>query len=752
GLFSPFEDLKLLSTSEFTTLGHPAFPKYSVRIKKSTDFCDGTVSAYTGYIDVEARHLFFSFFESRNDPDTDDVIFWTNGGPGCSSSIGLFMELGPCRVTSPNATTFNPFSWNEAANIFFVDQPIGVGFSYADYGEYVSTTEESATDIASFIAIFFEHFSRFKGRPFHMAGESYGGKYIPAFAAHVYDQNAKLVEARMAPVNLTSIMIGNGCTEDPGMLPSYHDMQCSVVPIQDIKRVVQVNFSLLEDAPLTSPDTLPRCQKWMKESCVDTFDAINCQAATTFCESALYLPYFATGYNPYDISKLCDGPLEETLCYPITKQISAYLSRPEVREQMGVDSSLPENYSFCNFERYLNVGSGPWCMLERTTGSVTGQIGNERMTLALEWSGQSAFRAQSLRDWAVNGTTAGVTRSSGPFTFATIHGAGHMVPYDQPEISLEMIREGSVLSYRIRRTENRDKCCEVQPIETSVLASAIYTYTTSIANVATDNDPHILPLPLPPPPPTTTAASMTAVGINSFVSGMQMTYASTHSQPEFTKENTSEKDEPKREKEREKEWEEGEEMDALREEDDDEFEEELKVIYGKLESFGKKLQSFQESQQSLREEQQILRGKQQLLAGRMKKKLAVIAIGPVRAMLDEVLVALSRKTSAGCSSVQSRESLYEQYPDPKRFREQFENCIPWSSTDSTHREPFKTLVMKTLFDAASSCFSYSSCSSYSAARTHIDVVVSYYQGPDKTQVFFLYSLYSNNDWMQSNSA
>jgi carboxypeptidase C (cathepsin A) len=36
------------------------------------------------------------------------------------------------------------------------------------------TTEESAKDIASFVAIFFEHFTKFKGRAFHMAGESYG--------------------------------------------------------------------------------------------------------------------------------------------------------------------------------------------------------------------------------------------------------------------------------------------------------------------------------------------------------------------------------------------------------------------------------------------------------------------------------------------------------------------------------------------------------------------------------------------------
>lgn len=42
GLFSPLEDLSVLTATEYTTLAHPAFPKYEVRIKKS-DFCDGTV-------------------------------------------------------------------------------------------------------------------------------------------------------------------------------------------------------------------------------------------------------------------------------------------------------------------------------------------------------------------------------------------------------------------------------------------------------------------------------------------------------------------------------------------------------------------------------------------------------------------------------------------------------------------------------------------------------------------------------------
>ena len=77
-------------------------------------------------------------------------------------------------------------------NIFFLDQPsvllsfvvahdsfimytsVGVGFSYADYGETVETTEDAAKNIYAFISIFFETFSQFSGRALHLAGESYG--------------------------------------------------------------------------------------------------------------------------------------------------------------------------------------------------------------------------------------------------------------------------------------------------------------------------------------------------------------------------------------------------------------------------------------------------------------------------------------------------------------------------------------------------------------------------------------------------
>ncbi|KAI3611512.1 hypothetical protein WG66_002067 [Moniliophthora roreri] len=165
-------DLDTLSDDNYTVLKHPEFPSYNVRIKKSR-FCDGTVQSFTGYIDIETRHLFFYFFESRSDPINDDVIFWTSGGPGGSSAVGLFTELGPCRIIGPNETVFNPYSWNNNANIFFVDQPVGTGFSYTDFDELVDTSEAAAKDIAAFVFIFFQHFFKFQGNPFHFAGESY---------------------------------------------------------------------------------------------------------------------------------------------------------------------------------------------------------------------------------------------------------------------------------------------------------------------------------------------------------------------------------------------------------------------------------------------------------------------------------------------------------------------------------------------------------------------------------------------------
>ncbi|KAL5536839.1 hypothetical protein ACEPAF_662 [Sanghuangporus sanghuang] len=444
------------STDVFTTLVHPDFPGHQVRIKK-TDFCDPTVNVYTGYLDVDqgAKHLFFYFFESRRNPDEDDVMMWINGGPGCSSSLGLLMELGPCQIdmtkSSTNGTNWNPYSWNSEANIFFLDQPVGVGFSYADYGEVVETTEDAAKNVHAFITIFFETFTQFKGRRLHLSGESYGGRYLPVFASEIVDQNVIAETEGRDTINLQSVLIGNGVTDISTIYSGRVEVECGTAsldtPLQSISTCVRMK------------QVLPRCLKRMQDSCIDTFDEIDCNAAVNFCDDELSARYHALGRNPYDMSKMC---VEDSLCYYENTAIEEYLNQPATRSLLGVKA--PQNFTSCSnevgrgFRAHTDKFAHPTqqYIAELLTRGVRvliyagtydwtcNWVSNKQWVEKLEWEGKEAFNEGEYRVWGLgedaneeNG--AGVTKSAGLLTYASVYGAGHMVPFDKPAEALAMV-------------------------------------------------------------------------------------------------------------------------------------------------------------------------------------------------------------------------------------------------------------------------------------------------------------------------
>ena len=199
-----------------TKLGFAGVPVHYKEVP--TGICEtrAGVKSYSGYAEVQpGENIFFWFFEARRkDPKTAELAVWINGGPGSSSMIGLFQELGPCQVLNNGTLIDNPHAYNEVANLLFIDQPVSTGLSFAgpvrpgyvssngnlvtlpsdecpDYaadlecGTYSSpdilttanSTQNAAPNFYLTLQGFMGAFPEYARDAFHFTTESYGGHY-----------------------------------------------------------------------------------------------------------------------------------------------------------------------------------------------------------------------------------------------------------------------------------------------------------------------------------------------------------------------------------------------------------------------------------------------------------------------------------------------------------------------------------------------------------------------------------------------
>ena len=251
--------------------------------------CDSSVKQVSGYLDIaDDKHLFFWFFEARHNPAEAPLVLWLNGGPGCSSTTGLLFELGPCMIgTDGKNVTHNPHSWTESANVIFLDQPVNVGYSYADGSTSVNTTPVAAEDVWAFLELFLARFPSYSKLAFHIAAESYGGMYAPSIASVIYNKNLALAQnaAQFHPhllhINLVSVIIGNGLTDPYTQMASVPDAAC------------EGEFPVFSDPNAPECQAMrtkvPTCQRLIK-SCYDFDSKFTCVPALLYCNSQLMGP------------------------------------------------------------------------------------------------------------------------------------------------------------------------------------------------------------------------------------------------------------------------------------------------------------------------------------------------------------------------------------------------------------------------------------------------------------------------------
>ncbi|KAH8115994.1 serine carboxypeptidase [Phellopilus nigrolimitatus] len=444
----------------YELLQNQKFDDYQMRVTEPK-LCDPGVQQYSGYLDIsDGKHLFFWFFESRTAPEDAPLILWLNGGPGCSSSTGLLFELGPCSIANDgNNVTYNPHSWNSNANIIFLDQPVNVGFSYSSDGSSVNTSPVAGEDVYAFLELFLTRYPKYAEAPFHIAAESYGGTYVPNFANTIYKKNKELAlapQSGVVNINLASVMIGNGITNPYIQDATIPEFACDgPYPIYDDPNGPECT---------ALRGKVPTCQRLI-QACYKYNSRLACVPAALYCNSQLYGPIQQSGRNPYDVRKTCDPAKDTSLCYRQMGWIETWMNEESNKKAVGADPTI--DFSSCNMQvnqAFMMQGDGMHNSAPLLTDLVNDGIrlliyagnadymcnfiGNEAWVAALDTNFREEFTAAEALPWVTlaSGKIAGSVRTAGAneftagnVTFVTVHEAGHMVPYDQPEAALDLL-------------------------------------------------------------------------------------------------------------------------------------------------------------------------------------------------------------------------------------------------------------------------------------------------------------------------
>ncbi|KAI8098799.1 prepro-carboxypeptidase Z [Halteromyces radiatus] len=433
-----FQLLSLLSLTASTLVAANIFTSqkyinHSLAFKQPK-LCDSTVVQYSGYLDVgKNEHYFFWFFESRKNPEKAPLTVWLNGGPGCSSMIGLWQELGPCRVNQDGTKAIynEEGSWNQVSNMLFFDQPDGVGFSHGVDNVY--STDDAAPLSYRLLQVFFEAFPKYKDLDFHFYGESYGGHYVPAFADYILKQNLALTKhSKNQRINLKSIGVGNGFTDPLIQNQYYEKMACdssygSVLSPSDCKKM---------------KDHTPECVR-LSQKCYKTGTNHDCIKADNYCGTYVEGVYDNANKSYYDVRTSQEIPSTYIKFLNTTSTMNIIGAKQWYQEC----ADIPGNKFYKTGDDARNFAPRVANLLNHgvrvllyagDADYICNWYGNHAWAQQLNFKGSKAYRKDKLKPWLVDGKEVGQYQAGGNLTFVRVYEAGHEVPYYQPKAALAM--------------------------------------------------------------------------------------------------------------------------------------------------------------------------------------------------------------------------------------------------------------------------------------------------------------------------
>ncbi|KAK4263949.1 hypothetical protein QN277_029299 [Acacia crassicarpa] len=404
--------LLLLTTVSASSSSHPtpSFPKQALPTK----------SGYLSVNHASKSAIFYTFYEAQNPTSPlsqTPLLIWLQGGPGCSSMIGNFFELGPWRVTKSLNLAPNPGSWNRIFGLLFLDSPIGTGFSVASNPSEIPRNQKSvAKHLFAAITEFIRLDPDFKFRPIYITGESYAGKYVPAIGYYILHRNSRF--------NLAGVAIGDGLTH-PVVQVATHALNAYYVGLINEKQKNELEEVQSEAIRLT------KLGNW-SEAVEARTNALGLLRNMT----GLATLYHYTRKSPY----------EDDL-------VTEFLKSKEVKKALGANESIvfeacsdtvgeamkeDKMKSVKHMVEYL-VKKTRVLLYQGQFDLQDGVVQVEAWVRTMKWDGIEKYLNADRKIWKVNGEIAGYVQKWESLTNVVVLGAGHLLPSDQSVNSQAMI-------------------------------------------------------------------------------------------------------------------------------------------------------------------------------------------------------------------------------------------------------------------------------------------------------------------------
>ncbi|XP_020104134.1 serine carboxypeptidase-like 51 isoform X2 [Ananas comosus] len=394
------------------------FTLFNLKFVDGAGTDDGTEQ--WGYVQVRPKaHMFWWYYKSpqriENGSTPWPLVLWLQGGPGASGiGIGNFQEIGPLDTNlKPRSST-----WLQRADLLFVDNPVGTGYSFVEDNTLLVTTDEAAAvDLTTLLKELYNSIESLQKSPLFIVAESYGGKFAVTLGLSV----AKAIKSGELKLKLGGVVLGDSWISPEDFVLSWGPL------LLDVSRL-----------DINGADKSNSMAEKIKAQIAQGLYADATNSWSTL-EGLIISSSNSVDFYNFLLDSGMD-PLSVTSASLMMKSYSSWVDQSDaVFNALTNDFMKPR---IDEVDELLSLGVNV-TIYNGQLDVICATKGTEAWVQKLKWEGLKNFisldRTPLYCSSDAVGGTKGFVKSYRNLHFYWILKAGHFVPVDQPCVALNML-------------------------------------------------------------------------------------------------------------------------------------------------------------------------------------------------------------------------------------------------------------------------------------------------------------------------